>query len=169
MAIRIPLPDFVRSQDSKIHPYPYMIGIQTLEFMQGSIFYATIMDIASGAYIRLPDGMANLEHFVTEKLDSKNTYEEAWGILGKYQVVFEKTIFQSVLISMNSHWDWYARRMIDFIVFARRDLNYPELEKPVQIKLDRFSSLPIGEQLEVIQIAAGVILTITEDEIIELQ
>lgn len=169
MAIRIPLPDFVRSQDAKIHPYPYIIGIQTLEFMQGSIFYASIMDVASGAYIRLPDGMENLERLVTEKLDSQNTYDEAWRILEKYQVVFEKTIFQSVLIAMNSHWDWYARRLIDFIVFSRLDLNYPELEKVVQKKLERFSSLPIGEQLEVIQIAAGVILSITEGEKTELQ
>lgn len=169
LAIRIPLPDLVRKQVGNVHPYPFQIGIQALELMQGSLFYASFADVASGAYVRLPDGMENLERYFTERLDSKKTYDEAWGILRKYQVFFEKAAQQSVLIAMNSHWDWYARRLIDFIVFARQKLNSPVLERSHQKQLERFSSLPIGEQLEVIKVAAGVSFTVSEAEKAEFQ
>jgi len=158
-----------RSRDANIHPYPLRIAIQTLEFMQGSLFYASLVDIASGAYIRQPDGMTNLERIFLEKLDSPKTYDEAWGIIGKYQAVFEKIPFQSVLIAMNSHWDWYARKLIDFILFARQDINQLLLEKKVRDQLKRFSSLPIGEQLEAIEVAAGIKLVLSEEEKSELQ
>ena len=159
----------VRGQGAKIHPYPFRIGIQTLEFMQGSLFYASLVDIASGAYIRQPDGMANLERVFLEKLDSPKTYDDAWGIIGKYQAVFERVPFQSVLIAMNSHWDWYARKLIDFILFARKDLNQSMLEKVEEKRLARFSSLPIGEQLEIIEVVAGIKLTLSDEEKSELQ
>ncbi len=76
----------VRGQEAKAHPYPFQIGVQTLEFMQGSLFYASLVDIASGEYVRQPDGMTNLERIFMEKLDSTKAYDEAWGILGKYKV-----------------------------------------------------------------------------------
>lgn len=169
MTIRIQLPDMERGQEAKIHPYPFRIGIQTLEFMQGSLFFASLVDMASGAYIRQPDGMANIERAFLEKVDSPKTYDDAWKIIGKYQAVFEKVSFQSVLIAMNSHWDWYARKLIDFILFARKDLNQPMLGKSEKKWLARFSSLPMGEQLEAIEIAAGIKLTLTEEEKSELQ
>ena len=167
--IRIPLPDMARGEDSKIHPFPFQIAVQTLEFMQGALFHALFVDVASGAYVRLPDGMSNLERILMEKLDSSKTYDEAWGILGKYQAVFEKIPFQSVLIAMNSHWDWYARKLINFISFARQNLSHAALEKYEEKRLQRFSSLPIGEQLEVIQIAAGIKFALAAEEIAELQ
>lgn len=168
-SIRIPLPEMGRTQDSKIHPYPYRIAMQTLEFMQGSLFHASLVDIASGAYVRQPNGMTNLEQIFIGKLDSRKTYDEAWGILGKYQAVFEKVPFQSVLIAMNSHWDWYARKLIDFVLFAREDVNQASLERNDEKRLARFSSLPIGEQLEVIQVAAGIKLAFDGMECRELQ
>ena len=169
MAIFIPLPATAKNQDAKAHPYPFQVGLQTLEFMQGSLFHASLVDVASGAYIRLPDGMANLERMFMEKLDSPKTYDDVWRILGKYQAVFEKIPFQSVLIAMNSHWDWYIRKLIDFVVFAREDLNQSPLHKRVSKRLDRFSSLPIGEQLEVIQVVAEIKLSLEEAERSELQ
>jgi len=168
-SIRIPLPDMVRSKDSKIHPFPFQIAVQTLEFMQGSLFHASLVDHASGAYVRLPDGMSNLERMFIEKLDSPRTYDEAWGILGKYQAVFERIPFQSVLIAMNSHWDWYARKLMDFILFARQDLNQLALEKCNKDRTKRFSSLPICEQLDVIGITSGIALTLNEADKSELQ
>jgi hypothetical protein len=169
LTIRIQLPDMERNREAKIHPYPFHIGLQTLEFMQGSLLYAILVDMASGAYIRQPDGMANLERAILEKLDSPKIYDDAWKIIGKYQAVFEKVPFQSVLIAMNSHWDWYARKLIDFILFARQDLKQPLLEKKVRDQLKRFSSLPIGEQLEAIEIAAGIKFALSEEEKSELQ
>jgi hypothetical protein len=159
----------VRNREANIHPYPFHIGLQTLEFMQGSLFYASLVDIASGAYIRQPDGMANLERAFLEQLDSPKTYDDAWKIIGKYQAVFEKVPFQSVLIAMNSHWDWYARKLMDFILFARQDLNLPMVGKSEEKRLARFSSLPIGEQLEVIEVAAGIKLALSKGEKSELQ
>ena len=168
-SIRIPLPDIKRSQEATIHPYPFQIALQTLEFMQGSLFHASLVDIASGAYVRQPDGMSNLERIFMERLDSPKTYDEAWGIIGKYQAVFERVPFQSVLIALNSHWDWYARKLINFIQFARRDLNQPALAKSEIDRIKRFASLPICEQLDVIQIAACRPLTLGDADKSELQ
>ncbi len=168
-SIRIPLPDLLRSKDSKIHPFPFQVAVQTLEFMQGSLFHASLVDAASVAYVRLPEGMANLERVFIERLDSSKTYDEAWKILEKYQTVFEKIPFQSVLIAMNSHWDWYARKLANFISFARQDLNQGALKKLDEKRLLRFSSLPIGEQLEVIEAAVGITPILTVEENRELQ
>jgi hypothetical protein len=70
---------------------------------------------------------------------------------------------------MNSHWDWYIRKLIDFVVFTRGDLNQSPLHTRELKRLDRFNSLPICEQLEVIQIVAEIILTLEESEMNELQ
>jgi hypothetical protein len=162
--IRIPLPDMRRSQNANAHPYPFQIGMQTLEFMQGSLFHASVLDIAAGTYIRQPDAMENLRRIFMEKLDSPKTWDDVWETLGKYQAVFERAPMQSVLIAMNSHWDWYSRKLIDFISFARQELNQPMLEKRESKRLGRFSSLPIIEQLEVIQIAAEIKITLNEED-----
>jgi len=40
--------------------------------------------------------------------------------MSKYKEVFEVTVYQTVLIALNSHWDWYIRRLTEFIQFLSR-------------------------------------------------
>jgi hypothetical protein len=93
MAIYIQLPSMARNHGAKIHPYPFQIGMQTLEFMQGSLFHASLVDIASGAYIRQPDGMTNLEYILLEKLDSPKTMTMYGESSGNIKLFSRKLLF----------------------------------------------------------------------------
>jgi len=137
-SIRIPLPDIKRSQEATIHPYPFQIALQTIEFMQGSLFHASLVDIASGAYVRQRTecqiSSASLwNDWILRKLMTRHG-----GLLGNIKLFLERVPFQSVLIALNSHWDWYARKLINFIQFARRDLNQPALAKSEIDRIKRF-------------------------------
>ena len=143
--------------------------MQTLEFLQASLFYASFTDVATGEFVRLPDGMKKLEGRFTEKLYSKATYDEAWGYLSKYFPVFERVPFQSVLIALISHWDWYLRKLVDFILFSRAHTGAPELSNAETRRLERCGRLPIMEQIDVVEFSSGVSLALAEEERTELK
>ena len=119
--------------------------------------------------MRLPDGMAKLEKQFTQKLYSKETYDQAWELLAKYRPVFERVPFQSVLISLNSHWDWYLRKLIDFILFARVNIGAAPLSNDDARRLERCGALPMLDQIEVVELSAGVQLTLTDEQRDELK
>lgn len=151
MSLRIPLPNLNSTPNAKAHPYPVQIAIQTMEFLQASIFYFIFMDIAAGESIHLPDGIAKIEQIITDKLHTKDDYYKAWGYIEKYKVVLEHTIFQSVLISLNSHWDWYMRKLGEFIIFASEKSGTPKLSTQEARRISRIAMLPIIEQVGLIE------------------
>ncbi len=169
MPVRIPLPSVTKAAGATAHPYPFQIAGQTLEFLQASLFYASLVDVATGELVRLPDGMAKLERQFTQRLYSKETYDQAWGFLAKYRPVFERVPFQSVLISLNSHWDWYLRKLVEFILFARGKIGAAALSNDDARRLERSGSLPLVDQIEVVEISAGVKFTLTDDQRAELK
>jgi len=167
--MRIPLPIATKTAGATAHPYPFQIASQTLEFLQASLFYASFVDVATGEFVRLPDGMGKLEKQFTEKLYSKETYDQAWGFLAKYRPVFERVPFQSVLISLNSHWDWYLRKLVDFIRFARANIGTPPLSNDDARRLERSGSLPLIEQIEVVELSAGIQFNLINEQRAELK
>ncbi len=167
--MRIPLPRITKGPNARAHPYPFQISYQTLEFLQGSLFYASFVDLAAGEFVRLPDGMSKIEKIFTQKPYSKKTYDEAWSYLEKYRVIFEKVAFQAVLIALNSHWDWFIRKLGEFIVFARSKSGDAVLSRPDERRLARVSFLPIIEQLEIIEVAGGIKLPLKQDDRTELE
>lgn len=169
MPVRIPLPNVARAPDAAAHPYPFQISIQTLEFLQASLFYAAFVDVATGELVRQPDGMARIEKQFTEKLYTKETYDQVWGFLAKYQPVFDRVPFQSVLISLNSHWDWYLRKLVDFILFARANTGADALSNESTRRLERSGMLPLLEQIEIVELSAGVQFGLTDQQRVELQ
>ena len=169
MPVRIPLPNVTRAPSAAAHPYPFQISGQTLEFLQASLFYAAFVDVATAEFVRLPDGMARMEKRFTEKLYTKETYDQAWGFLEKYQPVFGRVQFQSVLISLNSHWDWYLRKLVDFILFARAIVGAEALSNENARRLERSGSLALLEQIEIVELSAGVQLGLTDQREVELQ
>jgi len=50
MTLRIPLAKVRKKPNCKTHPFPFQIGFQTLEFIQSSIFFITLLDCISGDY-----------------------------------------------------------------------------------------------------------------------
>jgi len=169
MAIKIPLLPMEQSKDAKAHCYPFQICMQTQEFLQASIFYAAFTDVATAEYIRIDGKLEEIEKSFTERLYSKETYDECWDYLQKYFDVFKKSAFQNVLVPLNSHWDWYVRRLAEFIAFAREHVESPTLNKAQQNDFCRIGNCPIYRQLEIIEIAAGLTLELDEKDIANLK
>ena len=88
MSIRIPLPRIKHAQDATAHPYPFQVGIQTLEFLQVSVFYASFTDIATGEFVRMPESLPRIEQIFTAKLQSKESYDQLWEYLERCLPVF---------------------------------------------------------------------------------
>lgn len=167
MAARIPLPAIHSRPNASVHAYPFQISIQTLEFLQATLLHSSFMDIAAGQVARSPEGMRDVERVYLASIGSKQTYDEAWSYLAKYRVVFEKTALQSVLIALVSHWDWYIRKLGEFILFARTSSGGAILAGDVK-RLVRLSSLPLIEQVVTIEAIAEIQLPLTDLERIEL-
>ena len=115
---RINLPGIEEKPNRQAHPYPFQIGYQALEFMHASIFIASFSDIASSKQIRRLNGYHEVEEAFKAEGVTDSTIGAAWAIVRKYEGVFLKTVFQNVLISMRSHWDWYISRLGDFVSFG---------------------------------------------------
>jgi hypothetical protein len=165
MSVRIPLPKIKHRQDATAHPYPFQVGIQTLEFLQVSVFHASFTDIATGEFVRMPEGLARVEEIFTAKLQSKETYDELWEYFERYLPVFEKAPYQHVLIALTSQWDWYVRKIGEFICFAGPNPSMPAKSKGDLARIDR---LPILRQIEVLEEAAGIQIELSATEKLEL-
>jgi hypothetical protein len=166
---RIPLPTVSRQPGSRAHPFPIQISLQAQEFIQGVLFHATFADIAAGEFVRLRDGVDRVEFIMRERGLAQGGSEEGWQLMHKYKDIFAGTIYQSVLISLNSHWDWYIRKLSEFIRYARSSLKCPTLSNAVEKGLAKADLLPLLEQLKVIESAIGIILPLKPDERQELE
>lgn len=165
---RIPLPPVSRGKDARAHPFPIQIALQTEEFLQGAVFHASFADIAAGEFVGQPGGVSRVEKIMLEHGLDQGLADEAWELLRKYQCVFEGVVFQSVLISLNSHWDWYIRRLSDFIRFARDSCGGPKLSKQEEKRLKRAAHLALYDQLEIVELGARVSLPLEFSERQEL-
>jgi hypothetical protein len=83
------------------------------------LLHAHLTATAAGLFIREPQGPSELENEFLALGGSKETYDEAWRFLTKYQAVLEDATYQVVLIAFNSHWDWYLRNLRGFVLAAR--------------------------------------------------
>ena len=166
---RIPLPTVSRRPDGKAHPFPIQISLQAREFIQGALFHAAFADIAAGEFVRLPDGVSRVELIMRGRGLAQGVSEEGWQLMRKYQDIFAGTVYQSVLITLNSHWDWYIRKLSEFIRFARSSVGGPALSNADEKRLARADRLPLGEQLEIMELVVGITLPLLADERQELR
>lgn len=165
---RIPLPSISASADAGAHKFPIQISLQTQEFLQGTLFHTAFRDIAAGEFVGFTTGVAKVESILAERGLVPGTFEQAWAILHKYQMFFEGGVFQEALVAMTSHWDWYVRRLSEFIRFARNHVGGPTLSKEELRQLERADFLPIAEQLQIISTAANIDLNLSSAEADEL-
>jgi hypothetical protein len=167
--IKIDLPDILVGQSAKAHPFPFQIAFQTQEFIQGAIFYISIADISSGAYMRQKDGLKELEADYFSQGEEKGTWDLGWKLLEKYKDVFKITVFQNVLVTINSHWDWYIRNLANFVIFARNYVQGPLLNKTEKSYLNRIGFLSICDQLAILEKSCGISFGIPSDELATLK
>jgi len=110
---KISLPPITSTPDAKAHGFPIQIAFQTQEFIQGAMFYYSFQNIASGEFVRSNPGV--IDRKMIEQGFNKPALDQAWKILEKYFDVFRTTVFQNVLVSFCSHWDWHSRKLSEFI------------------------------------------------------
>jgi hypothetical protein len=163
--LRIPLPKVKKSADAKVHPYPFQIGLQTLEFLQGTIFYVSYQDVAAGEFIRTTGALDRMETVFLERLYTKKTYDEAWGYLKKYQEIFKNAAFSNVLISFCSHWDWYLLQLSKFIEFGSAHVGgCPVLSNNERKEFSRISRASFLRQVELLEKATGCSFGVSQVE-----
>jgi hypothetical protein len=167
--MKLTLPVVSRREDSQAHPFPFQIALQTLEFLQGMMFHASFGDIAAGELVRQPGGVSHVEQIMRERGLRAGVTNQAWMIIRKYQCVFEGLVFQSALIGLNSHWDWYIRKLCEFIRFARSSVGGSSLTNHDEKRLSRADHLPLGEQVEILELTIGVALPLSVTEKQELR
>ncbi len=83
---------------------------------------------------------------------AKDTYDLSWKCLQKYKTIFENIVFANVLITFCSQWDWYIRKLSEFIFFSLDHLHSLSNTK----ELNRINSKPLLDQLNVIEKICGV-------------
>lgn len=165
---RIPLPSVTRTRSDAAHPFPFQIGHQTLEFLHGAIFYATVTDLATGAFLREGNGKERLERYMEANGLDPGAHQSGWAILQKYRQVFGPSPFQSVLVSMCSHWDWYVRRLCEFVRAGREFERSAPMSKALESSFRRADRLPFDEQIPVLSSAADVAFPGADECISEL-
>jgi len=79
-----------------------------------------------------------------------------WKLLEKYKDVFKITVFQNVLVTINSHWDWYIRNLGNFVRFARTCFQSPLLNKTGKSDLNRIGFFSICQQLAILEKSCGI-------------
>lgn len=144
--MEIPLPKCVFIGTPQGHKYPLQIGMQTLEYLQASIFHAALSDKAAGEFIKIPGAMKKVEKFFLKDM-AKDTYDFSWECLKKFKPVFENIVFANVLITFCSQWDWYIRKLSDFIIFSLDHLHI----RCDKRKLKQINYKPILEQINIIE------------------
>lgn len=155
MNIRIPLPKVLDSPESKLHPYPVQVAMQTQELLQGTLFFIVIQDYAAGAYVRQPGATNNLKLIMKQDGWPDDLCEQGWDLIGRYKQLLESWVFQNTLISMQSAWDLYVRRTGEFIIFAKDALSLPKLAAKDEKALKRIGNNGILKQVELLSLASG--------------
>jgi len=113
------------------------------------MFYYTFQDMASGEFVR------SSPNDINNKMEAagfnRSALDQAWAILEKYFDVFRTTVFQNVLVSFCSHWDWYIRKLSEFIaVHHLVALGHSLTERQLK-EFQRIDRQSIPQQLELIE------------------
>jgi len=164
MGTKIPLPTISRKENAKAHPYPLQISAQTQQFLQASLFHATIIELAKSEFMALPDALQRLESQLIAHSFSRAAMEESWRYMDSYKDVLKSTLHQAVLVSCNSHWDWYVRKLANFVIFARHHVEGPSLTTKQIKNLQRIGFVAISDQLGLLELASGVTFTLQDSD-----
>lgn len=163
MSLRIPLPKVRKKPNCKAHPFPFQIGFQTLEFIQASIFFTSLIDYISAEHLEQDKSLEEIKYGMMKDGLSKDDWEKSFKCLTNYKEVFKSWVFQNVLIQIKSHWDWYIRRLAEFIVFARENDSSSPLNQKDKAELQGIGFKPLSKQLKTLENAGNVKFNIPKD------
>ena len=161
MVERIPLPKVVMQKDAKAHPFPYQIALQTEELMQGAIFWFICADEAAGEFIRLPNGLNMLQASLSKAGMKDREWKSGWNYLNKYKNLFQSVLFQNVLIVIRSYWDWYITKLVEFIIFARKNTGDALMGNTLK-RLQRITYSEILKQVSIVEQACKLDFQVSE-------
>ncbi|HSF68439.1 MAG TPA: hypothetical protein VLA67_13540 [Nitrospiraceae bacterium] len=161
--MRIDLPMLPRMD--RAHLYPFQIAWQTLEFVQGAMFHVIFMDIAAGQRVRQAGATMEIKNEMIAGGTTQDILDLHWKTWAKYKIVFEGFVFQNAVVSMQSHWDWYLRRLGAFIFFARRAISASPLSPKIAKNLKRIGFANFVDQLEILRESSGLPLPIPIDSV----
>jgi hypothetical protein len=150
------------SNISKAHPFPFELGFKALELLQAHVMHAIVADMAAGEYVRQPKGIEIIQAKMLLGGAGIDTINQGFSLLQKHFETFEFLPFQSTLIAMNSAWDWYIRNLAGFITVARTRSGANSLGPAIEKPFIRVGSLPIGEQISVLEAVLDCQLPLTE-------
>lgn len=119
---KIELPKYTSSPNTKAHPYPYQIALQTEELIHATTFYYILLD-KSAELATKKIGLPYIRDELLKKGMRKEDWNTGWDCLGKYTSLFERAAFLNVLVALRSNWDWYVTHLAGFIVFSDDSLN----------------------------------------------
>ena len=160
---KISLPPITSTPDAKAHGFPIQIALQTQEFIQGAMFYYSFQDIASGEFVRSNPG--EIDRKMIEQGFNKPALDQAWKILEKYLDVFRTTVFQNVLVSFCSHWDWYIRKLSEFIATHHLVAVGQALTERQLKEIRRIDRLAIPQQPAMIEQVCNIQFGISIDQV----
>ncbi len=163
MSIRIDLPALPKM--ARAHLYPYQIAWQTLEFVQGAMFHVIFMDIAAGQRVRQSGATVDIEKEMMAAGTTQDILDLHWKFLAKHKVVFEGFVPQNTIVSMQSHWDWYLRRLGVFILFARQAVADPPLPSKISRDLKRIGFANFVDQIDILRESTGLSLLISTESV----
>jgi hypothetical protein len=150
-------------------PLPIQVARQAQEFIQAAIFHVSLLDVAAGQRVRQPGAIQELEtNYISHGL-APQTWEDSWRLVSRYQESLEAAVFQSVVVALRSHWDWYVRRIGEFVFYCRSNVPSVQLTKAESVALSKIGWKEFIKQLAILEVATGLALTLptqTTDSII---
>jgi hypothetical protein len=159
---RIPLPKVIMQKDARAHPFPCQIALQTQELIQGTVFYYICADKAAGEFVHHPNGINMLKASVLKDGMQEQEWESGWKYLEKYKELFNRVVFRNALITIRSHWDWYANKLAEFIIFARQSTGAPLMTEELT-KLRNITNKEILEQISIMERVCELDFQVSEE------
>lgn len=158
MKIKIPLlkVEDISAAKSRGHAYPFQIALQSAEFIHANMFHTIFSNIATSEYAKVEGAMEKMENKFLSGAYTKESYNMSWKCIKKYLDAFSVSTRQSVLITMSSHWDWYIRKLSDFIFFGREHIDSPVLSPKQDREFKRIGNCAITHQLNILESVSGV-------------
>ena len=136
------------------HPYPLQIAKQTEAFIAASVWHVSFLDVAAGRYIRLPWGLWRVRRMfkVTD-----SAWQRGLQSFLSHRQVFEKSVMQTIVVSLKSQWDWFVTKSGEFVIFAQTCESKHSLSSKKIIELKSIGqNKPIEQQIEILSRATGV-------------
>lgn len=131
----------------KAHRFPLIVGKETLELLQGTMFFLVLADTAAGITVQSPTGVAAVEERMRSRGYTEKVISQGWELLQNHRTRFESSVFQAALLQMRGQWDWFSRRIRDFAVFALKAEGAREPHRKVKQDLRRIDRLTVGGQI----------------------